>query len=362
MQLEKKIIILVPTLRYGGGERVSVNLINGFLKNNYLVTLILFDDKQIDYEISKKVKIISLNEKTDISNYFLKIFAFAKKIFKLKKILKHSNSNILSIMPSMNILSILSKNKNQRLIITEHNILRKDTLFNKVNLILKKVLYQKADSIVAVSNGVKKNLEEEIKKLKVVTIFNPLNINEIIRLSNIKIQNNYGDYIVGVGRLNNQKGFDLLIESLSQLSNKKINLLIIGDGEEKQNLIKLTKKLNISERVFFLGFIDNPYSYMKNAKFFILSSRYEGFGMVVAEALISNANIISFNCKYGPSEILKNGELGVLVNKIDANTLANVMNNELRETNSTKKNLEDKDLSRFDINHIIKSYEKLLYD
>jgi glycosyltransferase involved in cell wall biosynthesis len=314
MSKKIKLAILVPTLRFGGGERVAANLINGLSRFSELeIVVFVYDEKQIDYDVASEILIVSINEPTDIHIFLPKISSFIRKIFKIRRQLKKHRVDIaLSIMPSMNLLLTLSFLKVKK-IITVHNIIRERQSYTyKIISMLQKVFYRQADKVIAVSQGVKQSLLRLEPSLEIEVIYNPLNLEEIKEKSNEKIKENIGKYIIGVGRLTEQKGFDLLVKAFSKLSNKNLNLVIIGDGVKKDELEKQVNNLGLEKRVFFLGFNENPYKYMKNSECFVLSSRWEGFGLVLAEAMATGAKVVSFDCKSGPAEIVSSEEIGSL--------------------------------------------------
>ena len=121
-------------------------------------------------------------------------------------------------------------------------------------------------------------------------------------------------YFISVGRLTRQKNFSYLINEFFEFSktNKEIDLLIFGDGDEKKYLLKIIKNKNLTTRIFLMGHSPEIYSFMKKAEAFILSSLWEEPGFVLIEAAISNLFIISSDCPNGPKEFLKNGKAGFL--------------------------------------------------
>ena len=104
-----------------------------------------------------------------------------------------------------------------------------------------------------------------------------------------------------------QKNILFLINALNYIFKKQKNLklFIIGEGEEKKNIVKLIQELKLENKVYLLGFQENVYSYLQNCKCFVLSSLWEDPGYVLIEAAMANAAIISSNCPNGPSEILE---------------------------------------------------------
>ena len=117
--------------------------------------------------------------------------------------------------------------------------------------------------------------------------------------------------IISVGRLSEQKDYRTLLKSLSLVKKKhNFNLKILGIGKELTNLKKLAQDLEIADNVEFLGFKENPYPYIKSSDLFVLSSKWEGFGLVLVEALALGTPVIATDSNGAPSEILNNGEFG----------------------------------------------------
>jgi len=121
-------------------------------------------------------------------------------------------------------------------------------------------------------------------------------------------------FLLSVGRLSKQKNFSYLINEFAGFSKnfKELNLVIIGDGEEKTKLQKLIKQKKLENKVFLVGQTDNVYKYMQSAALFILPSLWEEVGFVIVEAALSNLFVISSDCPNGPSEFLNNGKSGIL--------------------------------------------------
>src|SRR5690606_19607980 len=129
---------------------------------------------------------------------------------------------------------------------------------------------------------------------------------------------------LSIGRLVYQKGFDDLLRAFAEVHAKmpELNLLILGNGPLEADLRALAHELNISDHVHLIGFRPNPIDYMKRASLFVMSSRHEGFGNVLVEALSAGIPVVSTDCDYGPSEILEQGRYGALVPVGDVSSLA----------------------------------------
>jgi glycosyltransferase involved in cell wall biosynthesis len=178
------------------------------------------------------------------------------------------------------------------------------------------------DKIMVISEKIEKLFldlaENEIEKKKICKIYNPLDTEEILEKSKQPVK----DYIfdqnvptfISVGTVFPQKGFDRLLKVHKKLLEEgfKHKILIVGDGYDFENIKKLKADLNVDKTATMMGFTDNPYPYFKNADFYILSSRYEGFPTVLFEAITLKKKIIATEVS-GVKEMLNDGELGLIV-------------------------------------------------
>jgi len=198
---------------------------------------------------------------------------------------------------------------------------------------LTRFFYPQLQGVRCVSNGLKDYAicQLKIAPEKVFTIYNPFNLAEIKALSQEplpEVMNSWftNPVIICLGRLESQKRFDLAIESLSLVSKKyqyPVNLIILGDGSEKENLQQKINKLELNDRVYLAGFYENPYPFLAAAKLFLLSSDYEGFGRVIVDAMAVGCPVIANDCPYGPGEILDQGKYGILISNNQPETIAN---------------------------------------
>jgi len=225
--------------------------------------------------------------------------------------------------------------------------------------------YRKADAIVAVSHGVAADLEVStgIDKKTVDVVVNPVITMEIENKKN-KVPDhrwfgkNAPDVILGIGRLTYQKNFELLIRAFSRVQAKNgAKLLILGSGDQEEELKLFTKKLALQDHVEFAGFVENPYSYLSNARLFVLSSRYEGLPTVLIEALHCGIEVISTDCPSGPDEILKNGQLGTLVPVDDVKALEEAIN---RVLSRSKIVVNSNDLDQYRHEIVVSNYYDIL--
>jgi glycosyltransferase involved in cell wall biosynthesis len=184
---------------------------------------------------------------------------------------------------------------------------------------LTRAIYRRADLAVCVSAGlVDSLLEIGVPRKNIAVVLNGLDCEGVLALARQtpSIPLPAGRFIVGVGRLQAQKGFDLLIRAHAAAlagGAPPHTLLIIGDGGDRNALVALAAELGVADSVELPGFVDNPHAINARADVFMMSSRWEGFSLVIAEALTAGIPIIAANCVSGPSEILEEGRFGDLV-------------------------------------------------
>ena len=217
-----------------------------------------------------------------------------------------------------------------------------------------------AYATVVISDGDYKSYKGKYPWAKnIVRIYNPISC-PITGGADISAKS-----VAAAGRLTYQKGFDMLIEAWSKLPKrlKDWELNIYGEGEDKESLKERILFLGL-KNVYLKGYTDNLAKELKKSSLFVLSSRYEGFGLVLIEAQAVGLPCISFNCKEGPSEIISDGENGILVPPCDVNSLTDglcrLMDSyglRIRFSNASMKYLD-----RFDPDRVIEKWISLFED
>lgn len=387
--MKPKILFYTLSTHLGGGiETVTIEYVNDFIKNGYDVDLLVDydmgeDEKSIEKYIDKNVNVQYLKsiklsksiysfrnkgQKNKIYNLFLyasiiltDFFLWRKEIKKLKK-----NNYVATITFFQYLPAYITKIKGAKHFIFLHGSV--EHFFQGIRKYFKKLFLKKLnkfDYVCTVSEEMLDQLREVFPKLtnKQETIYNPFDYEKIkekskdySELSKEERELIKKPYICSVGRINEgQKDFTTLINSYKKLVDEnKIeeNLVIVGDGPDLELLEEYIKKLKLEQRVFFLGRKNNPYVWIDNCKLFVLSTKFEGFGLVLTESMILNKKVISSNCLVGPKEILENGKYGKLFE------IGNV--EELSEKILTTLDEEEKETEEYVIKKFNTGFKKLL--
>ena len=225
--------------------------------------------------------------------------------------------------------------------------------------------YPWADGVIAVSQGVKDDLVQStrLQEANVSVVYNPIFTPELIVKSKEAVMHPwFGDgeppVVIGVGRLEEQKAFDVLIKAIALVrKTHACRLMILGEGKLRAELLSLCNELGLSDDALLAGFVDNPFAYVMRSRLFVLSSAWEGFGNVIVEALAVGTPVVSTDCPSGPSEILGQGKYGVLVAVGDVEGLARAICNELDQS---KRSISDDTVKRFDAESSAKSYLEVM--
>lgn len=331
-----KILSIIPSVEYGGAERVLATLNNEWSKDNS-VKLIIFHNNTLAYDMCCDIENINC---PPIDGVMGTIFNIIKRTILVCKIIRiYQPDMIISFLEPANIISVISAyitNTVEKLTISIRN---NPDHYSKLNKGVIKHIYPRIKRIVVVSNGIKNRLVESynFNPQSIKVIFNPIDVGAISKKSHTKPLNTHfkNPYILGVGRLVAQKQFEKLIIAYSMIKERNFDLLIIGDGPHREKLYDLIVNLNLKKSVKLMGNIANPFYYMSNAELFVLSSKYEGWPNVIIEAFACNCPVVSFDCPYGPGEIINNEDNGILVPTDDIKILSNsiysvINNNDLR--------------------------------
>mgnify|MGYP002777004135 CR=1 FL=1 len=327
---EKRIALFIPNLHGGGAERATVNLLRAMSETGVPVDLVLASaEGEYLEQVPQQVRVVNLavgrviKSILPLANYLRK-----EKPFALISQMNHANVGAVVARELARVESLL--------VLVEQNTpsVEKSKLFRgRLVPPLMKLLYPSADVIVGVSTGVAQDLKTQfgIDQSKVKVIYNPVVDNKLFAQAKAPLyhpwfQEDSPPVFLAVGRLTEQKDFINLIKAFEVLRRQKIaRLLILGEGDARNELEATITSLKLSEDVSLPGFVENPYAYMSRASAFVLSSRWEGLPTVLIEAMACGCPVIATDCPSGPREILAAGVYGSLIPVGDVKALSTAM-------------------------------------
>lgn len=353
-----KIGFCIDSLETGGAEKLLVDIVNALYETKEYEIHILTKLKSNSYFfnlIKDKIKYDFLLEKKS-EGFFSKTRDSILKKINFKKF--SDKVDIIIDFLDGDFFSYIKNIKNKKKIVWLHSSY-KNLLIRKKNIDEKLKNY---DKILVIADDMEKELLEVRKDLKnICKIDNFVDYQEIDKKLNeeLKIDFDFNQkYFLTVCRLNEeQKDLKTLIEAFSIYKGDE-KLVIAGDGPDRKMLEDLCIEKNLKDKVIFLGMINNPFIFMKNSQAFILSSKVEGFGLVLVEALYCGAKVISSDCPTGPSQILLNGEAGELFEVSNIDELLNKL--EIIHNKEYNKAKIEETLKRYTRENFINNFRKVI--
>lgn len=355
-----KIAIFTTSLGKGGAERVAAlqsKIISSLGHEVHVITIL----NNNVYNISGKLFSLenkSVKRKTQLYRF--------KKMIKAKRYLKNNQIDLVIDNRPRNLFhrdflyNYWVFNNIQRIFIVHNSNLN---IYFSIKNKLNKILYRSQDVFLAVSKGVENEVNKRFTYINISTIYNPIPEFD----TGCKPTNNTEQYILYIGRIDdNQKNFDLLLSAYkeSKLINKNIKLYVVGEGDDDTLLNDLILKYNLNEYIERKPYISNPKLIFKEAITTVLTSRFEGFGMVLIESLSLGTPVISVDCKSGPSEIITNNVNGLLVQNHNISAFTNALNVIVEKPEMVlkwRKNAKQS-VVKFSIESIKNQWSDLLYE
>jgi glycosyltransferase involved in cell wall biosynthesis len=316
-----RIALFLYSLDGGGAERVMLNLACQFAEQGLQVDLVLVRAKGAYLaQVPTTVRVVNLQAAQTLTS-----------IVPLIRYLRREQPiALISAMHYANEIALWAKflsRVSTQVIVSEHNHLSRyahhsSRTVEKWTPLWARLFYPWANKIVAVSKGVAQDLAQvtRLSPERIRVIYNPIITPALWKKAQMPVEHPWflpGEppVILGVGRLVGQKDFSTLIRAFAQVRQVRSARLMIlgGHGGNRPTLERLIQELQLEADVTMPGFVDNPYTYLAHAAVFALTSRWEGFGNVVAEALAVGTPVVATDCESGPAEILNQGQYGTLV-------------------------------------------------
>jgi glycosyltransferase involved in cell wall biosynthesis len=359
-----KILFVRPTLGSGGADRVTLNLLQGFNREKYQVSLALMKKEGILLSlVPADVPLIDMNKRS-----LYRVLPALVSLYNTGGYdVVYCTSSGMSI--PVIIASLVSSSKSALTVVSERSSMerrRLGGLKNKVIFKLKCWLTSKADYIVTVSDTLRSEVLQYTyaKENQVVRSYNPIIPSN---LSDLKNEHTYSaafntpnKKVVAIGRLEKVKNMELALHTLQKIESKNVSLFILGEGPLLENLKQLANTLEIADRIHFEGYVPNVYAYLSKADAFILTSNFEGMPGALIQALACGVPCVSRDCHTGPAELITDGENGFLVAMDNNDRLVDCMNAILKDKNVVDLEKAKESVLPYHHNHAIHSYFNFL--
>ena len=357
------VALFLPTLYSGGAERVQLNLARYFLDHGLRVDLVLCKYfGSLKDQVPAGVRLISLDAPKVLFSVpsYLRYLRIACPSVVLSSV---ENAAIISCIGKM-----LSSHRHRLLVRLDNSLSEPGILPLQMHRwpVMTAVVstFHAADAFVAVSNGLKEQLSRlpGLGKKPIRRIYNPIIHDGFEAQAGVTPALppaiRPGDpFVLAAGRLHKQKGYTHLLLAFARVVKQRpSHLVILGEGDDREELQGLANSLGIAPYVHFLGYASNPLAYMRHAAVFVLSSLAEGFGNVIVEALACGTPVISTDCPHGPREILSGGRYGTLVRVGDVDSLAQAIVAKLKAPKPAMSDELKEHLQLFSIETIGKRY------
>jgi glycosyltransferase involved in cell wall biosynthesis len=362
-----KLTLVISSLERGGAERIISVLAGAWAQRGDEVTLITFDDKEPPaYPVHPRVELKSLRVPNELAgNPVRALFRNVRRIQLLRQMIRESAPDIvLSFLDFPNIITLLAtRGWHLPVIVSERANPAYDDL-KGVWRVLRRRTYPRAAALVCQTRAMVDQLQKEVR-IRGYAIPNPVEPppagHAVPSESGVNAQT-----IIAMGRLVPQKGFDLLLEAFARIAGRhpEWSIKVLGKGPLKARLEAQADLLGLKNRVSFVGSIADPFPMLRAAGMFVFSSRFEGFGNALVEAMACGLPVISFDCPAGPSDIIRHGVDGLLVPPENVSALANAMDHLMADVAERERLAQraPEVLERFSRERVLAMWEKVFDD
>jgi glycosyltransferase involved in cell wall biosynthesis len=341
-QAKLRVLLLLPSLHGGGAERVAMHIMKHVDRSRFDVRMgLLTKTGPYVAELDESLVDVAVGERfLDFDQGNAQIYQFARLatgtllapanvVAMLRRFRPHV---VLSFRKGMSLITLaavtlygrsrvrwLAREGNNTLAVIDDEV--RSPLARRSVRQLTALCYRAADRLLTICHEMAHDLQTQLQldPARVRTIYNAVDLAEVERRASepaaLSVE---GPYLIGVGRLERQKGFDVLLHAFAGSRLRQTHrLVVIGEGSQEAALRELASELGIADRLLLPGWQDNPWALLRAADLFVLPSRWEGFGNVVIEAMASGAAVVVSDCSYGPKEIVRDGRDGLVVKTDD---------------------------------------------
>lgn len=355
-----RILFLVGSLRMGGAERVVSRLANYWAENGHDVCVATIREAASDfYELDSRVHRVAFSLGYSVRHRHQRYIKYAKTILATAKVIRDFKPDVvISFVTGVNFRALLVKPFfSMPFIISERTNPDKQKI-NARGARIRRLIYGYADKVVFVSEGVS-NAYPWLPEKKKTVIYNPA-----ISLPPADKERVAEKFIATLGRLHPVKGHDLLIKAFEKIADDHPDwsLRIFGEGDFRPQLEQQIANSAFCDRIILEGFTRSPETSLRSAGVFVLSSRHEGFPNALVEAMSMGLPCVSFDCPFGPAELISHGKNGLLVPPEDVAGLAAAIDTMIKDTVARKGMAAEAALvsKRLEIGAIASAWENLV--
>jgi glycosyltransferase involved in cell wall biosynthesis len=367
-----RVAFIVNDLSGGGAEKALLHLASYLVERDHEVKLLTLHDHADAYPIDARIDRATLRT-GQMARGPGRVSALPMQAAEAARWLRRWRSEVaVSFLARANLAHVMTRwfGNERPILLTEQVASRKvypsGSVADRTMRYLIGRFYPRADGVFPSSQGVADGLKAfGVARNKMHVVYNTVNLRMIRKCAaeSIALSSSSMFTIINIGRLVAQKDHATLLRAFAAARTEvPARLVILGQGPLQTELESLAERLGVRKDVLFVGWEDNPYAWLRRADLFVLSSIYEGFGNVVIEAMACGLPVVSTDCPSGPSEILREGKVGLLVSVGDAPALGAAIVRVLQEPGMRERLIAcSRERARdFDINTIGPRYEALL--
>jgi GalNAc-alpha-(1->4)-GalNAc-alpha-(1->3)-diNAcBac-PP-undecaprenol alpha-1,4-N-acetyl-D-galactosaminyltransferase len=361
-----RLTFVIYQISAGGAERILTLLANELCKKGWSVTLLTLDSgaEPVFFKLHSDIKHEPLSLMREQGGWWKAVKVHFLRPWVLRRAIRRSRPDaVIAFIDMTNILTLIATIGLKLPVIISERVNPAFSMMGIPCFLLRQWIYKWSACLVVQTRDVLSYFSSSIQKNSRI-IPNPV------------VVSNYSDpdwraetssqTLLATGRLGKQKGFDLLLKAFLPVSKKFPDwmLEIWGEGEQRENLKNLRDELGLAERVQFLGLTKEISKTMSRADIFVLSSRYEGFPNVLGEAMACGLPVVSFDCPYGPSEMIQDGVNGLLVSPENIQELSSALERLMSsvELQNSLGEQARKITQRYSLNQIVTLWEELIVD
>jgi len=358
--LEDRIAVLLPSFVAGGAERAMIRLAKGFVERGVKVDLVVTKvGGPLADQIDERVNVVDLGARR----------AYRALPGLVRYLRRAQPKALVSALETCNVIAVLARSLagvSTRIVISERctKLQLGTALQDAVMRRMMRLVYPRADHIVAVSEGVADDMVGRLglRRDQIEVIYNPVVSGDLLAQAVAPVDHPWfaaggPPVILTAGRLEWQKDQGTLLRAFAAIrSRRPARLVIIGEGRERDQLAQLAVGLGIEQDVSLPGFAHNPAAFMSKAAVFVLSSRREGLPNALIEAMALGTPVISTDCPSGPDEILEGGRWGRLVPVGDPVAMAQAIDSSLDQPGPDPRNRA----ASFSVSKAVEGYARAL--